>query len=79
MSRPADLKGDDGAETLPSSAQESEFDLGTWHGLGYSGRPEQAPPADQDSAAQKLYSERVEPERCRLQPAVAHPVISCPP
>lgn len=35
-----------------------QFDLGTWHSLGYPGRPDQAPPADQDAAAQKLYSER---------------------
>jgi hypothetical protein len=35
-----------------------QFDLGTWQSLGYSGRPDQAPPAEQDAAAQKLYSER---------------------
>ncbi len=35
-----------------------QFDLGTWHSLGYPGRPDQAPPGVQDAAAQKLYSER---------------------
>jgi hypothetical protein len=35
-----------------------QFDPATWSSLGYSGRPDQAPPAAQDAAAQKLYSER---------------------
>lgn len=35
-----------------------QFDLGTWQSLGYPGRPDQAPPAEQDAAAQKLHSER---------------------
>jgi hypothetical protein len=35
-----------------------QFDLGTWQRLGYPGRPDQAAPAVQDAAAQKLYSER---------------------
>jgi hypothetical protein len=35
-----------------------QFDLGTWQGLGYSGRPDQAAPAVQDEAAQRLYNSR---------------------
>jgi hypothetical protein len=35
-----------------------QFDLGTWHGLGYSGKPSDAPPAMQDEAAHKLYNSR---------------------
>jgi len=35
-----------------------QFDLRTWHGLGYSGKPSHAPPAVQDAAAQKLASQR---------------------
>jgi hypothetical protein len=35
-----------------------QFDLGTWHGLGYSGSPNQASPATQDAAAEKLQAER---------------------
>jgi hypothetical protein len=35
-----------------------QFDLRTWHGLGYSGLPSDAPPAVQDEAAQKLYQQR---------------------
>ena len=35
-----------------------QFDLGTWQSLGNSGRPDQASPAVQDAAAQKLYSEK---------------------
>jgi hypothetical protein len=35
-----------------------QFDLQTWHGLGYSGRPDQASPATQNQAAYKLYNSR---------------------
>ncbi|SBW18958.1 transglycosylase-like domain-containing protein [Candidatus Protofrankia californiensis] len=35
-----------------------QFDTGTWHGLGYSGLPSDAPPALQDEAAHKLYNSR---------------------
>ncbi|WP_131745038.1 transglycosylase family protein [Frankia sp. Cppng1_Ct_nod] len=35
-----------------------QFDAGTWHGLGYSGLPSNAPPALQDEAAYKLYDSR---------------------
>ncbi|WP_239393660.1 transglycosylase family protein, partial [Frankia sp. CiP3] len=35
-----------------------QFDAGTWHGLGYSGLPSDAPPALQDDAAHKLYNAR---------------------
>ncbi|WP_322754246.1 transglycosylase family protein [Frankia sp. Cas3] len=35
-----------------------QFDAGTWHGLGYSGLPSDAPPALQDDAAHKLYNSR---------------------
>jgi hypothetical protein len=35
-----------------------QFDAGTWHGLGYSGLPSDAPPALQDQAAYKLYDSR---------------------
>jgi len=35
-----------------------QFDLQTWHGLGYSGKPSDAPPALQDEAAHKLYNAR---------------------
>jgi hypothetical protein len=31
-----------------------QFALGTWHGLGYSGRPDQASPATQDAAVRQL-------------------------
>ena len=31
-----------------------QFSLGTWHGLGFSGLPSNAPPAVQDQAAQEL-------------------------
>jgi hypothetical protein len=35
-----------------------QFDLRTWHGLGYPGLPSDASPAVQDEAAQKLYQQR---------------------
>lgn len=35
-----------------------QFDLQTWHGLGYGGRPDQAAPATQDRAARQLYDQR---------------------
>jgi hypothetical protein len=35
-----------------------QFDRGTWNGLGYSGRADQAAPATQDAAAAKLQSQR---------------------
>jgi len=35
-----------------------QFDLPTWHGLGYPGLPSDATPAVQDEAAQKLYDSR---------------------
>lgn len=35
-----------------------QFNLATWHGLGYPGLPSNAAPAVQDAAAQKLYSQR---------------------
>jgi resuscitation-promoting factor RpfA len=35
-----------------------QFDLRTWQGLGYSGKPSDAPPAMQDDAAHKLYNAR---------------------
>jgi len=35
-----------------------QFDLGTWQGLGYSGRPSDAAPSTQDAAARQLESER---------------------
>lgn len=35
-----------------------QFDARTWHGLGYSGVASQAPPAEQDQAAQRLYQSR---------------------
>ena len=35
-----------------------QFDLRTWHGLGYSGKPSNAAPSTQDQAAQTLQSER---------------------
>jgi hypothetical protein len=35
-----------------------QFNLSTWHSLGYSGKPSDAAPAVQDAAAQKLASER---------------------
>jgi peptidoglycan hydrolase-like protein with peptidoglycan-binding domain len=35
-----------------------QFDLGTWNGLGYSGRPSDASPATQDAAARTLQSQR---------------------
>src|SRR4051794_34528831 len=35
-----------------------QFDLGTWHGLGYSGRPSDAAPSTQDAAARQLQSQR---------------------
>jgi hypothetical protein len=35
-----------------------QFDLQTWHGLGYGGRPDQAAPATQDQAARRLYDQR---------------------
>ena len=31
-----------------------QFSAATWHGLGYAGLPNQAPPAVQDQAAQQL-------------------------
>ncbi|MEO6203789.1 MAG: transglycosylase family protein [Mycobacteriales bacterium] len=35
-----------------------QFDRGTWNGLGYPGRADQASPATQDEAARKLQSQR---------------------
>jgi hypothetical protein len=35
-----------------------QFDLQTWHGLGYPGLPSQASPATQDQAAQTLFQNR---------------------
>lgn len=35
-----------------------QFNLTTWHGLGYPGLPSDAAPAVQDEAAQKLYAQR---------------------
>jgi hypothetical protein len=35
-----------------------QFDLQTWHGLGYPGVPSQASPATQDQAAETLYQNR---------------------
>jgi hypothetical protein len=35
-----------------------QFNLATWHGLGYPGLPSDASPAVQDQAAQKLYQQR---------------------
>ena len=35
-----------------------QFDLRTWHGLGYSGRPDQAADKTQDDATIKLHHER---------------------
>jgi hypothetical protein len=35
-----------------------QFDLGTWQGLGYSGRPSDAAPGTQDAAARELQSQR---------------------
>ena len=35
-----------------------QFDLGTWHGLGYAGRPSDAAPATQDAAAARLQASR---------------------
>jgi hypothetical protein len=35
-----------------------QFDLPTWHGLGYKGRPDQASPATQDQAAHRLQAQR---------------------
>jgi hypothetical protein len=35
-----------------------QFDRGTWNGLGYPGRADQAAPATQDAAAAKLQSQR---------------------
>src|SRR5256714_296038 len=35
-----------------------QFDLGTWHSLGYSGVPSDASPGTQDAAARQLQSER---------------------
>ncbi|MBK5306340.1 MAG: transglycosylase family protein [Frankiaceae bacterium] len=35
-----------------------QFDRGTWNGLGYAGRADQAAPATQDAAAAKLQSQR---------------------
>ena len=35
-----------------------QFDLRTWHGLGYSGRPDQASPGTQDAAAADLQASR---------------------
>jgi hypothetical protein len=35
-----------------------QFDQRTWHGLGYSGLPSSASPADQDQAAQTLQARR---------------------
>ena len=35
-----------------------QFDLRTWHGLGYSGKPSNAAPGTQDQAAETLQSQR---------------------
>jgi peptidoglycan hydrolase-like protein with peptidoglycan-binding domain len=35
-----------------------QFDLQTWRGLGYGGRPDQAAPATQDAAARRLQASR---------------------
>ena len=35
-----------------------QFDLRTWHGLGYSGRPDQASAGTQDAAASELQADR---------------------
>ncbi|HET6795385.1 MAG TPA: transglycosylase family protein [Acidimicrobiales bacterium] len=35
-----------------------QFDVQTWQGLGYQGRPDQAQPATQDQAARQLYDQR---------------------
>ena len=35
-----------------------QFDLRTWHGLGYSGRPDKASKSHQDAATRKLHSQR---------------------
>jgi hypothetical protein len=35
-----------------------QFDLRTWHGLGYSGRPDQSAPGTQDAAARSLQAQR---------------------
>jgi hypothetical protein len=35
-----------------------QFDLQTWHGLGFGGQPNQASPGTQDAAAHKLYNMR---------------------
>ncbi|MCU1675330.1 MAG: Transglycosylase-like domain protein [Frankiales bacterium] len=35
-----------------------QFDLQTWHGLGYGGRPDQASPSTQDAAARRLQADR---------------------
>jgi hypothetical protein len=35
-----------------------QFDLRTWHGLGYSGQPNNAAPATQDAAARELQAQR---------------------
>ncbi|HAM01293.1 MAG TPA: transglycosylase, partial [Acidimicrobiaceae bacterium] len=34
-----------------------QFSMGTWQGLGYSGLPSQAPPAQQDAGATTLQHE----------------------
>ena len=35
-----------------------QFDIRTWRGLGYGGRPDQASPAIQDQAARRLQAQR---------------------
>jgi hypothetical protein len=35
-----------------------QFNAGTWHGLGYHGRPDRASKATQDAATRKLHNQR---------------------
>ena len=35
-----------------------QFNISTWRGLGYGGRPDQASPATQDEAARRLQAQR---------------------
>jgi hypothetical protein len=52
--RQCESSGDYGANTGNGFYGAYQFTLSTWEGLGYSGLPSSAPPAEQDAAAQQL-------------------------
>ncbi|HXQ75652.1 MAG TPA: transglycosylase family protein [Acidimicrobiales bacterium] len=56
--RQCESGGDYRADTGNGYYGAYQFNLGTWRSLGYGGLPSQAPPAQQDQAAQELQARR---------------------